>query len=383
MKSLKCKKVFFTVLTLTAIILLFSVTAYADDYGSFKYSSHAPDETKGEDFAEYIEINGYDITDEEVGAVLVMPDNIDNVPVTTIAASAFADKDHIGEVIIPDSVTAIENAAFRNCKDLKVVIIPDSVQHIGDSAFQNCESLEYVIIGSGVKLIGDIAFKDCPSLRVVSLGSSVEVVGAGAFFGCPELKTVRIPQSVKDIESLAFGFTQNGNTEAAVEGFTFFCDTENSVVESYVAKYSASSEDTSEVAAAALTVVNNSKECAASDFVNIRVASDGYDGVDIALCSVCGAVTARTNTDIPPKESDPSGLITGLIIIVLVIIAVIFIIRYIAAAKKRRALSIAAYKEGKPLPDEEARKKEEKKIADKLAKKRAKQEASLKKYIDL
>ncbi len=382
MKSSKMKKVLFTMLTLVAVFMLFTVTAYAEDYGNFSYSAVEPED--GEDFEAYIEITGYSINDEELGAVIVIPDNIEDVPVTTVSASAFSGKELLGEVIIPEGVTAIENAAFRNCKDLKVVVIPDSVTYIGDSAFQGCESLEYVLIGNGTKIIGDIAFKDCTSLKVVSLGSSVEKIGAGAFFGCPELKYVRIPASVSSVESLAFGFVQNGDIESAVEGFTFYSASENAVVESYISKYSASSaEDVSAVASAALTVVNDSAECAAADYVTVRNATESYDGLDVAACEVCGVVATRANTDIVSTDAGSSALATLIIIVVLVVVFAIIVVWYIKKSKKRRIASIEAYKAGKPLPDAEAKERDEKKAEEKYAKKRAKQEASLKKYIDM
>lgn len=382
MKSSKMKKVLLTMLALVAIFMLFSVTAYAEDYGNFSYTLVAPED--GEEFASYIKIVGYNLNDAQPGDVIVVPDNVDDVPVTTIAASAFAGKDILGEIIIPDSVTTIENAAFNGCKDLKVVVIPDSVTYIGESAFQNCESLEYVVIGNGVKTIGDIAFKDCPALKVVSLGTSVETVGAGAFFGCPELKVVRVPASVKSVESLAFGFVQNGNIESAVEGFTFFCETENDVVKSYVAKYSVTeSEDVTAVPSAALTVVNNSAVCEGASYVNVRAATETYEGLDVAVCDTCGAVTTKVNTDIAPADSDSSAIITFAIIAVLVIAFVILVVWYVKMSKKRRLASIEAYKKGERLPDADAKERDEKKAADKYAKKRAKQEAHLKKYIDV
>lgn len=382
MKSSKMKKVLFTMLTLVAVFMLFSITAYAEDYGNFSYSTVEPED--GEDFESYIQITGYSINDEELGAVVVMPDNIEDVPVTTIAASAFSGKELLGEVIIPEGVTTIENSAFRNCKDLKVVVIPDSVTYIGDSAFQGCESLEYVIIGNGTKSIGDIAFKDCTSLKVVSLGSSVEKIGAGAFFGCPALECVRIPASVSAMESLAFGFVQDGNVEAAVEGFTFYCATENAVVESYISKYSASSaEDVSAVAVAALTVVNDSAECVAADYVTVRTASETYEGLDVAACAECGVVATRPNTDIVPAEASSSALATLIIIAVLVAAFAILVVWYVKMSKRRKIASIEAYKAGKPLPDAEAKAREDKKAEEKYAKKRAKQEANLKKYIDM
>lgn len=381
MKSSKMKKVLFTMLTAVAVFMLFAVTAYAESYGNFSYTPVSPEE--GEDFEDYIEITGYSLNDEELGSVISIPADIEDVPVTTIAASAFANKELLGEVIIPEGVKTIENAAFKNCKDLKIVVIPDSVEYIGESAFQGCESLEYVIIGKGVKVIGDISFKDCKALKAVSLSEGVEVVGAGAFFGCPELKIVNIPSSVKDIESLAFGFVQNGNVESVVEGFTFVSN-DVAAVSSYNERYSLTdTEDVTGVSVISAFSVVADENCDNEKFVNVRKATDSYEGLDLAFCEKCGKITTKANTDIEDVDVGSSSLISFIVIAVFVVAFIILVLWYVKKSKKNREASILAYKEGRPMPDAEQKAKEEAKAQEKYAKKRAKQEAKLKKYIDL
>ncbi|MBQ8210618.1 MAG: leucine-rich repeat domain-containing protein [Clostridia bacterium] len=382
MKSLKIKKVLFIMLTLTAVFMLFSVTAYADEYGNFSYNSIEPEE--GEEFEPYIEISGYSSDDNEEPVAVQIPDVIDDVPVTAISASAFSGVSNLKEVIIPDTVTTIENAAFYDCHDLEIVVIPDSVTYIGESAFQSCENLKYVIIGNGVKLIGDIAFKDCVALEVVSIGSAVETIGNGAFYNCTALTDVRIPASVKEIEKLAFGYYQNGSEDAVVDGFTFYTDGANAAVNAYgaTADVEDSSEDVSAPVAGALAVINNSA-CAEHSvkYTNVRTATDSYDGLDVAFCADCASVVTQPNYDMEPEESS-SSLITFIIIAVLVVAFVILLVWYVKMSKKRRDASIAAYNAGKPLPDVAEKEAQEKKEAEKYAKKKAKQEANLRKYID-
>lgn len=382
MKSSKMKKVLFTMLTIVAVFMLFTVTAYAENYGNFSYTPVSPEDW--EDFEPYIEISGYSLNDEELGSVISIPADIEKVPVTTIAASAFAGKNLLGEVIIPEGVKTIENSAFKNCKDLKIVVIPDSVEYIGDSAFQGCDSLEYVIIGKGSKVIGDIAFKDCISLKAVSLSEGVEIVGAGAFYGCPELKVVNIPSSVKEIESLAFGFVQDGNVESAVDGFTFVSDNVPAVL-AYDEKYS--STDDADVTGVATSYsvfsVIADQNCSNEKFVNVRKATESYEGLDLAFCEKCGKISTRANTDIEVVDVGSSSLITFIIILVLVLAFVVLVMFYVKRSKKNREASIIAYKEGLPMPDADRKAKEDAKAAEKYSKKRAKQEAKLKKYIDL
>ncbi len=382
MKSSVVKKLLMTVAVMFAVVILFSVTAFAEDYGNFSYTPVNP-EVEGE-FEPYIIINSYNAGDDSTDTVVVLPSEIEDVPVTEIAASAFNNKSNLTEVIIPDSVTTISNAAFTNCKSLKIVIIPDSVTYIGDSAFQGCDALEYVIIGDGVKTIGDLAFKNCKSLVSLDLGNGVENIGSGAFFGCDALNKVIIPASVKNIGSLAFGFVQNGDEEAAVSGFTFYANN-NAAVDVYNAENADASADTSAVAAA-FNVQAQVAPCAddahAVSMVNVRPATDAYEGLDVAQCSACLSVVTRPNTEVAPKENGISQYISLIIGVVCVIALVAYGIIYVKKSKARRERAIAEYKAGKELTDVKEKNAYEAKLEAKYQKKRAKQEKRLEMFKD-
>ena len=62
-------------------------------------------------------------------------------PVTTIGYSAFANRDKLKKVEIPDSVTAIYTQAFASCDSLTKIVIPDSVTSISEGAFLESYSL--------------------------------------------------------------------------------------------------------------------------------------------------------------------------------------------------------------------------------------------------
>ena len=100
-----------------------------------------------------------------------IPGEIEGLPVTEIANSAFENCALMTNVSIPNSVTKIGYKAFKGCTMLKSVTIPDSVTEIvGYSyssdygAFQGCTNLETVTIGNGLNTIGKEAFKGCTSL---------------------------------------------------------------------------------------------------------------------------------------------------------------------------------------------------------------------------
>ncbi len=152
--------------------------------------------------------------------------------VTKIGEHAFADRNIIGALTIPDGVESIEESAFQN-NQLTSVTLPESVTGIGESAFSGnqltnvtlpdgVESIEAyafsnnalssVTIPNNVTSIGDFAFQDNQLTRV-DIPESVTSIGAGAFQG-NLLTSVTIPENVTGIGVNAF--TDNPDLAAVV-----------------------------------------------------------------------------------------------------------------------------------------------------------------------
>lgn len=92
------------------------------------------------------------------GKEVVIPSEIDGMPVTSIGGYSFSSSKFVKSVTIPDSVTEICLFAFSKCTCLTSVTIGNSVQIIEWSAFSGCISLKSVTIPNSVKFIGDKAF---------------------------------------------------------------------------------------------------------------------------------------------------------------------------------------------------------------------------------
>ena len=124
------------------------------------------------------------------GTELVIPSNIDGVPVTTIKANAFKKKNYTK------------------------VTIPGSVQQIELSAFQDCASLTSLTLENGIKTIASNAFKGCTALTEIIVPDSVQTISSGAFGGCSSLAKITIPyvgRKLLDVsdrteEQLPFGY---------------------------------------------------------------------------------------------------------------------------------------------------------------------------------
>ena len=111
---------------------------------------------------------------------IVIPEEINGQPITSIGSSAFEGCNRLTSVVIPDSVTSIGYQAFYSCYSLTSVLIGGSVTSIGSSAFEGCNRLTSVVIPDSVTSIDSSAFSGCSSLTSVLIGGSVTSIGYGA-----------------------------------------------------------------------------------------------------------------------------------------------------------------------------------------------------------
>ena len=128
--------------------------------------------------------------DTSGGLAIIIPSEINGIPVTAIATDAFKNKG-LTSVEIPNSVTSIGYAAFLN-NQLTSVVIPNSVTSIGNSAFYN-NKLTSVVIPNSVTSIGNSAFYN-NKLTSVEIPNSVTSIGNSAFYNNP-LTSARVPTS--------------------------------------------------------------------------------------------------------------------------------------------------------------------------------------------
>ncbi len=158
------------------------------------------------------QINGVPVTSIEVGAFmdcLGMTSITIPSSVTSIEDNAFMNCESLTSVIIPSSVTNIDRDVFHGCKNLTTVTIPPSITSIKQSTFQYCENLKKIKIPSSVTSIGLNAFLGCEKLTDITIPSSVTSIGRAAFWGCKSLNNISIPSSVTTIGAQAFGGCEN------------------------------------------------------------------------------------------------------------------------------------------------------------------------------
>ena len=177
--------------------------------------------------------------------VVIIPKTFDFLneiyTVTAIGNSAFAYRNDLTSIIIPETVTSIGNYAFVNCVDLRSIEIPASVTSIGKEAFSHCCLLEEIIVDgqnenytsdSGVLFnkgmtelircpegkteqsyaipstvinITDGAFSCCENLVSITIPNGTTIIGDYAFEWCTNLVSIVLPNSIIEIGNTAFG----------------------------------------------------------------------------------------------------------------------------------------------------------------------------------
>lgn len=147
-------------------------------------------------------ISGYHGSSDRV----IIPSEIDNLPVVTILRNAFTDKG-LRSVTFPNTIRVIKSYAFSNNPKLTQIQFGEQsrLELIDPCAFANCTALSKVDL-SETKLdtIENGAFLNCSGLTEIIFCDTITRIGRAAFSGCSSLKTVDLPKELLTIDREAF-----------------------------------------------------------------------------------------------------------------------------------------------------------------------------------
>ncbi len=133
-----------------------------------------------------IGIYGYNGNDE----IVVLPDTIDDKPVTLVEKMTFAMGSNVKGVRVSDSVKRLEETTFTMNENLQVVVCGSGLTKIGGAAFQDCTNLHTLILNDGLTSIENMAFSGCHALKELEVPDSVTEMISSPFFGLGEDFTV-------------------------------------------------------------------------------------------------------------------------------------------------------------------------------------------------
>lgn len=152
-------------------------------------------------------ITGYETVSAKKHAIDI-PETIEDITVTGIAAEAFKACTNLTDIKIPATVTFIEELAFYGCDSLTTITLPDSIVEVGAGAFRECTSLESVILSKNLQVLSDELFWNCTSLTDLGFDgpdyTPIEVIGAGSCYGCTSLTDLKLGSGKLTIGDAAF-----------------------------------------------------------------------------------------------------------------------------------------------------------------------------------
>jgi len=198
-----------------------------------------PDGLQYTKYDTYCAITKYSGTDTE----LIIPSEIEGLPVTAIEEYAFrscvalkkvdipSSVNFIGEnafyqcinlteIKIPEGITSIENNTFALCSGLVKVGLPSTLQRIKLQAFSDCKSLTDIELPEGLKSIEKGAFANCTSLKQINLPGSLELIEEYGFSGCKGLVEITIPSGLKELPPYVFAQCKGLVNVTMSEGLT-------------------------------------------------------------------------------------------------------------------------------------------------------------------
>lgn len=154
--------------------------------------------TNSETSESYVSIIAYDGTDPQ----LVIPETLQNTPVTEIGYRAFFENTVITSATLPSTLKKVGDRAFMYTK-VGAINLPAGLEIIEEGAFAKMPNLTSINIPGSVKELPYMVFWQDTSLASVTLNNGLEKIGSDVFSGCPMTSLV-LPDTLKELNQCSF-----------------------------------------------------------------------------------------------------------------------------------------------------------------------------------
>lgn len=111
---------------------------------------------------------------------LIIPEEIQGLPVVALAADACARLQPVRSIFIPDSIVSIGNCAFRECALLESIRFPCTLSEYDPQWVRRCDKLHTLTLPGQLEKLTSKIF-DSPNLAVLIIGAAAQEVMPGAF----------------------------------------------------------------------------------------------------------------------------------------------------------------------------------------------------------
>ena len=193
------------------------------------YVGDPDDKTEHKGFTYKVSDNGVIVTsnDEKTTGDIVIPSEIDGLPVIAIGSEEFFGFSNVTSVTIPETVTDIDISTFSTCSELEKFIVDENNQYYSSDAhgvlfnkdksklirYPEGNAAEKYSIPNGVAVICESAFARAKKLKEIRIPATVTTIEAAAFLATWALEGIVIPDSVTKLTGNAFS---NSGIKSAV-----------------------------------------------------------------------------------------------------------------------------------------------------------------------
>ena len=105
-----------------------------------------------------------------------------------------------GDYKAADGVETIRTKAFYKCAKITSITLPETIKTIEEKAFFRCEAMATINLSNSLTFIGKDAFTYCYGLTEITIPSSVTQINEYAFYNCTNLLTVNVDNSESNIQ---------------------------------------------------------------------------------------------------------------------------------------------------------------------------------------
>jgi hypothetical protein len=125
--------------------------------------------------------------------------------ITAFGESAFAEFNHLREIIIPASVEVIGSSCFEGLGELSGVSFAQGskLREIQSGAFSECPSLWSIALPASLETLGDSCFSDSRGIDEITFeaGSKLKEIGSNCFYRVSRMESITIPPLVEVLPS--------------------------------------------------------------------------------------------------------------------------------------------------------------------------------------
>ncbi len=113
---------------------------------------------------------------------IVVPEEINKIPVREIAENTFFALRNLEEVVIPSTVEFVQSGAFVNCENLKKVsFLSNKMKTLHDGTFKGCPSLETIAVQNPI-IINEY-LSSLPALKTIEFNGTLQESNYGLHWG--------------------------------------------------------------------------------------------------------------------------------------------------------------------------------------------------------